>query len=221
MAVTVRSAFMADEEICRAAKLAAQIGIRHRVVAADVLGEANVRENPPERCYHCKRMIFEMLTRIASEEGLAVVCDGTNLDDHSDYRPGRRALKDLGVVSPFEDCGFRKADIRRLSKEMGLPTWGLPAAACLASRVPHGEELTEATLRQIERAEVAVAELGYAGFRVRHHGNLARLELASDDIPRAARESGALADALHACGYRYVALDLDGYRTGSLNPTVP
>jgi len=187
-------------------------------VQADVLAIGDVRENPPDRCYHCKHMIFTTLKRIAREEGLAAVCDGTNLDDHSDYRPGRKALKELGIVSPFEDCGFHKGDIRRISKIMGLPTWNLPAAACLASRIPHGDELSDAKLRQVERAEIALADMGYTAFRVRHHGDVARIELAPEQIVAAAADRERISKALHDCGYRYIALDVDGYRTGSLNP---
>lgn len=218
LAVTVCSAFTAEEELRRTREVAAALGFRHRVVAADVLAVPAVRENPPDRCYHCKRLIFERLKAIACDEGLAVVCDGTNLDDHADYRPGRRALRELGVVSPFEECGFRKSDIRRFSRVLDLPTWNLPAAACLASRIPHGTELTDETLRRVEKAELALARLGYCAFRVRHHGDVARLEMAPDDIARVAADRGRVAAALRDCGYRYVSLDLEGYRTGSLNP---
>lgn len=218
MAVTIHSAFTSRQEAERVERLVNHIGIRHRTIVSDVLANADVQQNPKDRCYHCKTMLFKKLLQIASEENLAVVCDGSNVDDRGDYRPGRKALKELGIVSPLEECGFRKADIRRVSKIMGLPTWDLPAAACLASRIPHGEALTESKLRQVEQAEEALADLGFSGFRVRHHGDLARLEFDPADIAAVTKKRQAISEAIHACGYRFVALDLDGYRMGSLNP---
>lgn len=221
LAVSVSSAFMTEKEVARTKRLAQRYGFRHRVVEVDVLSGNEIRTNPPDRCYHCKTLIFQTLKRLANREGIEFVCDGSNVDDTSDYRPGRRALKELGIVSPFLECGLRKGEIRQISREMGLPTWSLPAAACLASRVPHGDTLTDAKLRQIERAESAVAALGYVGFRVRHHGELARLEVASAEIPRAAAQAAELAEVLRICGFRYATLDLQGYRMGSLNPEDP
>ena len=218
MAVTIHSAFTSRQEAERVERLVKQLGIRHRTIVSDVLANEDVRKNSEERCYHCKTMLFKKLIQIAKDENLAVVCDGSNVDDRGDYRPGRKALRELGIVSPLEACGFGKADIRRLSKIMGLPTWDLPAAACLASRIPHGHTLTENNLRQVEQAEEALAELGFSGFRVRHHGDLARLEFDPGDIAAAAAKRATVSEAIHACGYRFVALDLDGYRTGSFNP---
>lgn len=218
MAVTIHSAFTSRQETERVERLVEKLGIRHRTIHSDVLANEDVRKNPEERCYHCKTMLFKKLLQIAAEEGLAVVCDGSNVDDQGDYRPGRKALRELGIVSPLEACGFGKGDIRRMSKIMNLPTWDLPAAACLASRIPHGDELTEKKLRQVERAEEALAALGFKGFRVRHHGDLARLEFPSSDIAAAAEKRAAISKSIHACGYTFVALDLDGYRMGSFNP---
>ncbi|MDT8391864.1 MAG: ATP-dependent sacrificial sulfur transferase LarE [Lentisphaeria bacterium] len=218
LAVTIHSSFTSRQESERVDRLVKRLGIRHQTIHSDVLANEAVQKNPTDRCYHCKTMLFKKLLQIAAEEGMAVVCDGSNVDDRGDYRPGRKALRELGVVSPLEECGFSKADIRRLSKIMDLPTWDLPAAACLASRIPYGDELTESKLRQVEQAEEALADLGFSGFRVRHHGDMARLELSAADIAVAAEKRDIVAAAIHRCGYTFVTLDLDGYRMGSLNP---
>lgn len=218
LAVTIHSVFTSRQETERIERIVKQLGIRHQTIFSDVLANEAVQSNPVDRCYHCKQMLFTKLLDVARKEGLAFVCDGSNVDDRGDYRPGRKALRELGIVSPLEDCGFGKAEIRRFSKIMDLPTWNLPPAACLASRIPHGDVLTDAKLRQVEKAEEALEALGFTAFRVRHHGDVARLEFRPEDISVAAAKGGEISEAIHACGYKFAAIDVDGYRTGSLNP---
>ena len=180
-----------------------------------------VPENGPDRCYHCKQALFKDLQCIATENGFAEVCEGSNMDDNGDYRPGLIAIAELGVKSPLRHVGLYKSEIRELSKELGLPTWKKPAFACLASRVPYGEPLTDAKLDRIGKAEEKLVELGFGNMRVRDHGDgeIARIELEGEDIrrimePKTAEEVDAYFKQL---GYTYVAVELTGYRTGNLN----
>ncbi len=219
LGVTSRSVFIAERERVEAAALAARLGVRHRFVDLDVLADPELRANPPERCYLCKRMLLRALLEIARAEGLAVVVEGSNVDDGADYRPGRRAVAELGVRSPFVEAGLTKDEIRRLSRELGLPTWDKPAMACLSSRVPYGEQLEPARLARVDEAEELLRAAGFRQVRVRDHGSVARLEVAQEDLPAliapAVRER--VTAGLRALGYAYVALDLEGYRTGALN----
>ena len=220
LAVTASSETLPSAELDEAKDIARRIGIAHRVVETSELDIPAFSDNPPDRCYHCKRDLFGKLKGIAEAEGLAVVVDGTNADDAGDYRPGRRAVEALGVRSPLVEAGLGKAEIRELSRRLGLPTADKPAYACLASRVPYGERITREKLRQIDAAERAVRALGFRLVRVRHHGTLARVEVPADEIGRlmAAREH--LAGELKALGFTYVAVDVEGYRTGSMNETL-
>jgi uncharacterized protein len=223
MAVTATSPTYPARERDRAADLAAQIGVRQMLIDTDELAIAGFADNPPERCYFCKGELFGELLEIARREGFAYVADGANADDVGDWRPGMRAARELGVVSPLLEAGLTKDDVRTLSKQLGLPTWNLPSFACLASRIPYGDEITEAKLHMIEAAEACLRDLGFRQVRVRHHGDIARIEVEPDEIERLAA-SGVreqVAERLSKIGYRYVTLDCRGYRTGSMNEALP
>jgi uncharacterized protein len=215
LALTVAAPQMACWEIEEARQLASSLGVRHRVVDLPLLPA--IRDNPPERCYLCKRALFRELRALAAVAGLAGLLDGTNRDDLGDHRPGLRALRELGISSPLAACGLTKADVRALSRRLGLPTWDKPAYACLLTRLPHGTPVTEEDLRRIEAAERLFIELGYPGVRVRTHGDLARIEIDPAEHPRLLGEAGAIAARLQHLGYRHVTLDLLGYRSGSMN----
>jgi uncharacterized protein len=222
LAVTAASPTYPRAEREAAVELAARLGVRQITVNTDELEIAGFAENPPERCYFCKRELFGALLRIAREQGIAYVADGTNADDTGDYRPGTQAAVELGIVSPLREAGLAKDDVRALSKQLGLPTWDKPAAACLASRFPYGATITRRTLAMVEAAEAFLRELGFRQVRVRHHGDVARIEVPADQIERLAsrpvREQ--VASKLTEIGYHYVALDCRGYRTGSMNETL-
>jgi pyridinium-3,5-biscarboxylic acid mononucleotide sulfurtransferase len=223
LAVTAASRTYSGEELERARQLARLVGARHEVVETHELDSPAYRANPPDRCYHCKRELFTALRAIAAREGLAAVVDGNNTDDLGDFRPGSRAASEAGVRSPFVELSLGKADVRRLARERGLPNADLPANACLASRVPYGVEITAARLERIGQAERALRALGFALLRVRDHGDVARVEV------EPARLAEALAPGVRerivaACrdaGYLYVCVDLEGYRTGSMNEALP
>ncbi|MBQ7545577.1 MAG: ATP-dependent sacrificial sulfur transferase LarE [Clostridia bacterium] len=219
VAVTVRSVFVPPEETAQAHAFCAERGVRQIVLDADVLAIDGVRDNPPDRCYLCKRALFTMIRETARENGLQCVADGSNADDTKDYRPGMRALRELGVCSPLLDAGLTKADVRTLSREMGLPTWDKPAMACLATRFPCGETITPEKLSAVAQAESLLRGMGYRQLRVRVHGDLARIELedARERGQFAALHGQTVEQSLRALGFRYVALDLGGYRTGSMN----
>ena len=202
-----------------ALSVAREFGLRHEVIETAELERPEYRANPANRCYFCKDELFTHLTALARQRGFAHVLDGNNADDRGDYRPGRQAARDHGVLSPLDEAGLRKDDIRELARESGMSTWNEPASACLSSRIPYGIEVTDEKLRQIERAEEAVRALGFRIFRVRHHDTLARLEIARDEMPRALDPdvNERLVAGVKAAGYQFVALDLQGYRLGSLN----
>jgi len=217
LAVTARSPSVPQAELDEAVALAERLGVRHRIIDTDEFADPTFRSNPPDRCYHCKKILFGSLVDLARAEGLEAVIEGSNADDADDYRPGSRAIAELGVLSPMAAVGMTKDEIRAHSRELDLPTWSKPAMACLASRVPYGEELTEERMGRIERAEAAVRGLGFAQVRVRDHGELARIEVAPDAIDSLVRARADVAAALHDAGYTYVSIDLDGYRTGAMN----
>jgi uncharacterized protein len=199
--------------------IAREFHLAHEFIATAELERPEYRANPANRCYHCKTELYEHLSVLARDRGFAVVVDGSNADDRGDYRPGRQAAREFGVRSPLDEAGLTKPEIRELARRAGLPIWDEPASACLSSRIPYQSEVTEAKLAIIERAEDAVRALGFRVFRVRHHDTLARLEIARDEMARALEPevNEALVAALKAVGYQYVSLDLQGYRTGSLN----
>lgn len=217
LAVTVSGEIFPAWEVCEARDLARSIGIRHIVIETRALDTPGFRENPPDRCYHCKKALFARLQEMAEAGGIPYVADGTNADDAADFRPGLKALDELGVRSPLRESGLVKRDVRELSRRFGLPTWDMPAYACLASRIPYGEEITQEKLEQVAKAEEFLRSLGFKQFRVRHHGRTARVEVPPEDIAKVISERGRVAEALKALGFAYVALDLEGYRTGSLN----
>jgi uncharacterized protein len=200
-------------------QITSRFGLRHEMIFTEEFGDENYTSNPPNRCYYCKSELYTKLGRVARERGIAVICDGTNADDAVDYRPGRQAARELGVRSPLSECGLTKADIRELSRRAGLPTWDEPASACLSSRVPYGQVVTIEKLSMIDRAEMALKRLGFRQVRVRHHGDVARIEVAEQEMGRALdrRMAEEMSAALKRLGFKYVTLDLEGYRMGSLN----
>jgi uncharacterized protein len=199
--------------------IANDFGFAHEVIHTDELERPEYRANPANRCYFCKDELYSRLRALAGERGLAVVVDGNNADDRGDYRPGRQAAREHGVKSPLDEAGLTKDDIRELARAAGLESWNEPASACLSSRIPYGEEVSDEKLRQIEQAENVLRELGFRVFRVRHHDTVARLEIARAEMARALDPdvNARLVTALKALGYQYVSLDLQGYRLGSLN----
>lgn len=222
VAVTIRSRTFPRRELDEAADFCRAAGIRHVIIDSDELDIPGFAENPPDRCYHCKKSMFGKIVAFAAASGLGAVLEGSNTDDDGDYRPGRRAVVELGVRSPLHDVGLSKAEIRALSGDLGLPTADKPSFACLASRFPYGERITAAGLERVERAEqwLMQAGLGLAQLRVRSHGDIARIEVPPRDIPRVAARAGEISDALENIGFAYAALDLKGYRTGSMNETL-
>ncbi|MFL6274328.1 MAG: ATP-dependent sacrificial sulfur transferase LarE [Blastocatellia bacterium] len=222
LAVTGDSASYPTFQRELADQLTLRFGIRHEIVFTEEFSDPNYVNNPPNRCYYCKTELYTKLDEMAAARGFAVVCDGTNADDVGDYRPGRQAARERGVRSPLLECGLSKAEIRELSRRAELPTWDEPASACLSSRVPYGQIVTLEKLSMVDRAEMALKQMGFRQVRVRHHGEIARVEVADVEMPRALDldMAGQMAVALKALGFKYVALDLEGYRTGSLNETL-
>jgi pyridinium-3,5-biscarboxylic acid mononucleotide sulfurtransferase len=202
-----------------AGRVARAIGFAHEWIDSHEHERADYARNAPDRCYHCKTELFDLLDELCRKRGFEAVAYGINLDDTGDFRPGHRAADEHRVLSPLLDAGLGKSEIRALSAAAGLETAELPASACLSSRVPYGMEVTPEKLAQIDRAEDALRALGYRQLRVRHHGDLARVELAREELPRALAPDAlrALSRAVHEAGFRWVALDADGYRTGSAN----
>lgn len=201
-----------------AVEIARAIGLRHRLIQTSELKVPGFADNPPDRCYFCKTELFRTLRKIADAEGLLHVLDGTTMDDLSDFRPGRRAAEEMGVLSPLLEAGLKKTEIRELSKKLGLPTSDKPASACLASRIPYQSAITPEKLRQIELAEEHLRSLGIGQCRVRHHGEVARIEVAAEDIPRVCGPLRLeIVSCLRSLGFIYVTVDLAGYRPGSMN----
>jgi uncharacterized protein len=219
LAVTALSPSYPRSHQDAAEEVVARFGIRHRYVSTHEMESEDYRANRPDRCYHCKSELFQVLGALRDELGFDAVAYGVNVDDTGDFRPGHRAAAERGVLSPFLDVGLRKDEIRALSRAAGLPTADLPASACLSSRLPYGTEVTPERLRQVEEGEERLRALGFRQLRLRHHGEIARVEVAPEELPRALDPAmaRAIAEALKPLGFRYVALDLEGYRTGSLN----
>jgi uncharacterized protein len=220
LALTVHSELTPELERQRAAETARELSIQHRVVHFDVLGVAEVPANRADRCYHCKRALFARLKEIAAAERLDVLVHGANVDDAGDYRPGLQAAEELGVLAPLLEAGFTKADVRLLSRQMGLPTWDLPSAACLASRIPYDTPLTAEALARVEAAEAILRDVfALRQLRVRDHFPIARIEVPEVDVARLASPDAreAIVRRMEALGYRYVTLDLRGFRSGSMN----
>jgi len=220
LAVTSGSKSLKRSDLQLTVELAEKWGMEHRIIVTDELEKPDYRANPVDRCFHCKTSLYDALDGIATELGGARVLNGTNCDDLGDHRPGLVAAADHEVISPLVDTGFSKADIRALAAHLGLDNAAKPQAACLSSRFPYGSHITEARLEQVERAENVLAELGFSQYRVRHHEDVARLELLADEMHRALELAGEIERRIKACGYRFVAMDLTGFHSGSLNQGV-
>ena len=217
LAVTGRSASYPEIQRRTALEIVERLGIPHLEVDTRELEDPSYAANPSNRCYFCKTELWSVLVPLAAERGLAVVADGSNADDRMDHRPGARAGAEAGIRSPLQEAGLTKADIRVLSRRMDLPTWDAPASPCLSSRLPYGVAVTPARLREVERGEDAMRALGFREFRVRHHGDCARVEVAPSELARAARQASRIGAALADAGFTRVLLDVEGYRRGALN----
>jgi uncharacterized protein len=219
LCITAESPSYPERHRALAVKIARQFTFTHEFIKTGEMDRAEYRANPANRCYYCKHELFTHLSAMARARGIAVIADGSNADDRADYRPGRQAAREFGVVSPLDTAGLTKNEIRELSRRVGLPTWDEPSSACLSSRIPYFSEVTPEKLRMIERAESALRDLGFRVCRVRHHDTVARLELGADEMARALEpETAAAIDtAIRAIGYEHVTVDLRGYRLGSLN----
>ncbi|MBO6208198.1 MAG: ATP-dependent sacrificial sulfur transferase LarE [Lachnospiraceae bacterium] len=222
IAVTGTDASVPEREIKEAKAFCEERGIRHIIYTMDPMKEEGYRKNGPDRCYFCKRGIYTEIRRIAEENGIEYMAEGSNMDDLGDYRPGLRAVEELSVKSPLREAKMTKADIRMLSKAMGLPTWSKPAYACLASRFVYGEEITEEKLKMIDQAEQFLIEHGFLEERVRMHGKIARIEVPAKDIPRLAEDGvrEKVYEFFKRIGFQFVTLDLRGYQMGSMNKTI-
>ena len=222
IAITARSCSFPQRELKEAAAYCETNGIRHFIVDSDELNIEGLSQNPPNRCYLCKHELFEQILAIADKEGIAAVAEGSNLDDNGDYRPGLQAVAELGIKSPLREAGLTKQEIRILSRQFGLPTWEKQSFACLSSRFPYGETITEEKLHMVDRAEQLLLDLGFSQVRVRIHGTLARIELLPQEFSKlmegTTREH--VNQEFRSYGFSYVALDLQGYRTGSMNETL-
>lgn len=196
---------------------AERYGITVEEVFPELLGSEAFRINPPDRCYHCKKLLLGAVTEAAAEKGFALTAEGSNADDRSDYRPGMRAVKELGVISPLMEAGLTKKEIRELSRKFGLPTWDKPSMACLASRIAYGEAITADKLLSVERAEELLRSLGLGQLRVRLSGDTARIETGKEDMKKILDSKDLITEGLHALGFKFVSLDLDGFRSGSMN----
>jgi len=230
--ITAESPSYPDHHRQLALRIAREFGLRHEFVGTGEMERAEYRANPVDRCYHCKHELYTVLSTVAAERGIPVIVDGSNADDRSDYRPGRKAAREFGVRSPLDEADLTKDDIRALSKQAGLPTWDEPASACLSSRIPYHSEVTPEKLRTIEQAETVLRDMGFRVCRVRHHDPpspeasagqaLARLEIGRDEMARALEPDvrERIVSELRALGYQHVTIDLQGYRMGSLNEGV-
>ena len=222
VAITAFGAIHPAFELESARRTAADLGVRLLEIRNDINLDPEFAENPPDRCYLCKKALFTSVIDAARKQGVDHVADGSNLDDLKDYRPGARALSELGVQSPLIEAGFTKADVRQLSRTLGLSAWDRPAMACLASRFPYGTRITPERLAMVDRAEKALRDEGFSQVRVRYHGHTARIEVPPQEIPRFSDESlrNRVFEAIKQAGFTYVALDLKGYRTGSMNESL-
>jgi len=216
-AVTAVSASLPGRELKDAQELASQIGIRHILIETGELSDPRYASNPPDRCYFCKDTLYNRLQALADAEGFQWICNGANLDDEGDFRPGERAALEHRVRSPLREAGLTKAHIREIARHLGLSAWDKPASACLSSRVPYGLKITPEMLYQIEASENILHDLGYRQVRVRHHGKLARIEVEPAERVRLIEQAEAISEQLRELGFTFVTIDLSGYRRGSLN----
>jgi len=219
LAVTALSPLYPDRELAGAKRVIQEMGVRYVLIESNELEIEGFSENPPNRCYFCKRELFGKLMDLAKKEGIPYVVEGSTLDDEKDHRPGRKAVQELGIRSPLQEALFTKEEVRKLSKELDLPTWDKPSFACLASRFPYGEEITSEALRMVDEAEAFLLGLGFKQVRVRHYQKLARIEVYPEEISRlmngVLREK--VVNRLKKIGYQYVTVDLQGFRSGSMN----
>lgn len=220
LAVTAQSCSFPKRELEETIAFCRSREIRQLVIQTNEMQNDAYRQNPKDRCYHCKHELFTKIRQAAEENGIAVVAEGSNLDDLGDYRPGLQAVAELGVRSPLREAELTKDEIRQLSQEMGLPTWDKPSFACLASRVPYGEVISAEKLAMVERAEQLLMELGFRQVRVRIHGTIARIEVLPDAFPDLLIRREQIITRLQAFGFSYICMDLRGYRTGSMNETL-
>lgn len=219
LAITAKSSSFPKRELEEGAAFCQKEGIRQIIFESRELEVEGFRQNPPNRCYLCKRAFLEKVKEIAAGHGICHVAEGSNVDDEGDYRPGMKAVAELGILSPLREARLSKQEIRFLSKELGLPTWEKPSFACLSSRFPYGEEITKEKLAMVEQAEQLLMELGFAQFRVRIHGTMARVEVLPEEFPKLFSEGRReeITSRFREFGFAYIALDLEGYRTGSMN----
>ena len=221
LAVIFTTAFQTAEETLSAQSLAEELGVPTETVSFDVLSDPVLRMNPPDRCYHCKRRLFSEMKRIADARALKHLVDGTNADDTKVYRPGRKALEELGVLSPLAICGFTKDEVRSAARELLVPTAEKPSSPCLATRFPYGTELTDEALRRVEHGETYLHNLGLGTVRLRVHGPCARLETDEEGFRTVAERRAKIASELRRIGFAYTALDLEGFRSGSMDEPLP
>lgn len=219
IAVTANSELYADSEVKESKKIASEIGIKHEIISSNELEVHGFRDNPSDRCYFCKKELFSKLIEVAKKQDFRYVLDGSNFDDIDDYRPGMKAGKELNIRSPLKEVELTKVEIRQLSREFGLHTADKPAMACLASRFPYGTKIREEDLKRVEKAEEFLRDLGFAQLRVRHHGDIARIEILPEDIESLLKNGfrEKIVAKFKKLGYRYITFDLEGYRTGSMN----
>ena len=220
VAVTASSKFFPSREAVDAQNFCSDIGVRQIVFNVDHLSIDGLKKNPPDRCYICKKFLFETIKKIAAENNLAHVVEGSNMDDNGDYRPGMKAIAELDIKSPLRHVGLYKNEIRALSKELGLPTWNKPSFACLASRFVYGEIISDQKLSMVERAEQFLIDRGVRQVRVRIHDRLARIEIEPTEFDRLIKIRAEVDKSFKALGFQYVTLDLIGYRTGSMNEAI-
>ncbi len=221
LAVTAASETFPTREFDAAVRLAEEIGVRLYRTEVRELENANFVANNPDRCYHCKTGLYTHLQHLAKEMGYPFILDGSNVDDLGDYRPGLQAKNEQGVRSALQEAGLAKEEIRRLSKELGLPTWNKPSFACLSSRIPYGTRIEKWKIDQLDEGEYFLSQLGFYQVRVRHHDKIARIEVMPEEIMKVIEHRDAIYEKFASLGFTYVTLDLQGYRTGSLNEVLP
>ena len=222
IAITGRSVSFPEREQAEAADFCRDLGVEQVIVTADQMAIPGFNNNPPDRCYLCKKDLFSAFLKAAEDKGFAFVAEGSNIDDLGDYRPGMRAIKELGIKSPLKEAGLTKEEIRILSREMGLPTWDKPSFACLATRIPYGEKITPKKLRMIEKGEQLLFDLGFRQVRVRIHGDIARIEIERTQFEKFFENKtvDTVNRNFQELGFRYVTLDLGGYQMGSMNKSL-
>lgn len=217
--LTLVSDFQSKQATAHAMQMAIELGLTHEIITFDPWLDKGLVKNDKNRCYRCKQKSFSLLRMAADNRGIPVLAHGVNKDDLSDYRPGLQATHELGIIAPLLDAGLTKEEIRMVSRDMGLKTWDMPSQSCLATRIPYGDRLTKLKLQQINEAEMALEQFGFAGVRVRYHGDLARIECNWKEIEKIASSAyrKKIAEALHAIGFKFVSLDLEGYASGRMN----